>query len=144
MRNSYFFHKFRSELNVGPHWFNSTVWPKPSRHAHNQLYLGNYSPESNHGQLFRPNLAPSSWYSLYVDWAAKADSENPFNVQPQCNTCGSRDWVCQLRMLACDGKNQNQNWMQGRTVSCILSENYCMRLFSLDDVTQCFSHVVVT
>ena len=40
--------------------------------------LGNYSQESNHGQLFRPSLGSSAWYSLYVNLAAKADSENPF------------------------------------------------------------------
>ena len=47
------------------------------------------------GRLFRPSLGSSAWYSLYLNWAAKADSENPFNGQSQCNTCGSHGWVCQ-------------------------------------------------
>ena len=69
-------------LSAYCHWRifvnNSKVWPKPCTHTHNQLNLGNYSQESNHGQLLRPSLGSSAWHSSYFNWAAKADSENHF------------------------------------------------------------------
>ena len=49
---------FDQKLNVEQKLFRT--------HAHNQLKLGNYSPESNHRQLFPPKLSSSAWYRLYV------------------------------------------------------------------------------
>ena len=36
------------------------VCPKPCTHAHNELNLSSYGPESNHGQLFHPNGGSSA------------------------------------------------------------------------------------
>ena len=54
----------KTKLNAGSHYFNSKVWPKPCTHAHNQLNLGNCSPESNHGQLFLPSFGLISMVEL--------------------------------------------------------------------------------
>ena len=59
-------------------------------HSHNQLNLGNYSQESNHGQLFRPSLGSSAWYSLYVNWAAapRRSQRTPSMVSPTVTHVG--------------------------------------------------------
>ena len=58
--------KKNTKLNARSHWFNSKFGQNHVRIRTKQLNLGNYSPESNHGQLFRPSLGSSAWYNLCI------------------------------------------------------------------------------